>query len=158
VVENEKDNPAESEETGFRIADRRKFTPDGEIRQQDEEPAAEEAAQPDDTGPAEGAPSDQSEGREAEADEEADRGRTIDFTSFLLSLATTAMAHLGDVPDPGTGETSENLEAAQQMIDILSLLKEKTQGNLEPDEVRLIDDLLYELRMRFLSKAKVIQT
>ena len=75
----------------------------------------------------------------------------ITFTGFVLSLATTAAVHFGDIADPNTGERAEpNLQAAQQMIDIIAMLQEKTRGNLIEPEERLVDDLLYELRMRFV--------
>lgn len=75
----------------------------------------------------------------------------ISFAGFLLSLATTAAVHFGDVPDPDSGERAEpNLTAAQQMIDIIAMLQEKTRGNLSDAETRLVDDLLYELRLRFV--------
>src|SRR5688572_8041679 len=61
-------------------------------------------------------------------------GSAINFAAFIVSLAHTAAVHFGDVPDPITGETSEpNLPAAQQMIEILALLEEKTRGNLTPE-------------------------
>ena len=75
----------------------------------------------------------------------------ITFTGFVLSLATTAAVHFGDIADPNTGERAEpNLQAAQQMIDIIAMLQEKTRGNLIEPEERLVDDLLYELRLRFV--------
>ncbi len=75
----------------------------------------------------------------------------ITFTGFVLSLATTAAVHFGDIADPNTGQRAEpNLDAAQQMIDIIAMLQEKTRGNLIEPEERLVDDLLYELRMRFV--------
>ncbi len=75
----------------------------------------------------------------------------ISFAGFLLSLATTAAVHFGDVPDPESGEPAEpNLTAAQQMIDIIAMLQEKTRGNLSEAETKLVDDLLYELRLRFV--------
>lgn len=74
----------------------------------------------------------------------------ITFPAFVVSLAHTAAVHFGDVPDPVTGETMEqNLPAAQQMIGILSLLDEKTRGNLTAEERQLLDQILYELRMRY---------
>jgi hypothetical protein len=76
----------------------------------------------------------------------------ITFTGFVLSLATTAAVHFGDIPDPNTGEPAEpNLEAAAQMIGIIEMLQDRTQGNLSDAEAKLVDDLLYELRMRFVS-------
>jgi hypothetical protein len=75
----------------------------------------------------------------------------ISFAGFLLSLATTAAVHFGDVPDPDSGERAEpNLSAAHQMMDIKEMLQEKTRGNLSDAETRLVDDLLYELRLRFV--------
>ena len=79
----------------------------------------------------------------------------INFASFVLSLAHTAAVHFGDVPDPVSGTTAApNLAAAQQMIDILALLEEKTRGNLTPQERQLLEQLLFELRMRFVEAGK----
>jgi hypothetical protein len=76
---------------------------------------------------------------------------TINFVAFVLSLAHTAAVHFGDVPDPVSGQTSPaNLPAAQQMIDILALLEEKTRGNLTAEERQLLEQVLFELRMRFV--------
>jgi hypothetical protein len=76
---------------------------------------------------------------------------TINFVAFILSLAHTAAVHFGDVPDPVSGSKAEaNLPAAQQMIDILSLMEEKTRGNLTAEERQLLDQVLFELRMRFV--------
>ena len=75
----------------------------------------------------------------------------LTFAGFVISLATTAAIHFGDIEDPVTGQRGEpNLVAAQQMIDLIALLQEKTKGNLSPEETQLVDDLLYELRLRFV--------
>lgn len=75
----------------------------------------------------------------------------VTFTGFILSLATTAAVHFGDIADPNSGERHEpDLAAAAQMIEIIALMQEKTKGNLTAAETRLVDDLLYELRMRFV--------
>lgn len=75
----------------------------------------------------------------------------ITFSGFILSLATTAAVHFGDIADPNTGtRATPNLEAAAQMIELIALLQEKTKGNLLEPEERLVDDLLYELRVRFV--------
>jgi len=75
----------------------------------------------------------------------------VSFAGFVISLATTAAVHFGDIADPNTGERIEpDLAAAQQMIDLIALLQEKTKGNLTPEEAKLVDDLLYELRMRYV--------
>ncbi len=76
---------------------------------------------------------------------------TLSFTAFVVSLATTAAIHLGDLADPATGERLEpNLEGATQMIEILSLLEEKTRGNLTAEERQVLEQVLYELRVRYL--------
>jgi hypothetical protein len=73
------------------------------------------------------------------------------FTDFLLWLATMIAVQFGDLPHPETGEPLEpNLPAARHFIDIMGMLQEKTAGNLDPQEAKLIDDLLFELRRRFL--------
>jgi hypothetical protein len=82
---------------------------------------------------------------------ENQEGQGVTFTGFILSLATTAAVHFGDIADPNTGETVEpNLIGAAQMIELIALLQEKTKGNLSEPEAKLVDDLLYELRMRFV--------
>lgn len=76
----------------------------------------------------------------------------INFTSFLISLSSSAFIHLGDIPDPATGETNKDLSLAKQTIDLLGLLREKTQGNLLEEEEKLFDHLLYDLRMRYIKE------
>ena len=75
----------------------------------------------------------------------------INFVAFVLSLAHTAAVHFGDVPDPVSGAKAEaNLAAAQQMIDILALLEAKTRGNLTAEERQLLEQVLFELRLRYV--------
>ncbi len=75
----------------------------------------------------------------------------IDFSTFILSLSTTALYQMGLAPDLASGETPEpDALLARQTIDTLELLREKTRGNLDSDEEKLFDSLLYELRMRFV--------
>ena len=76
---------------------------------------------------------------------------SLSFTGFILSLATTAAVHFGDLPDPATGQApAQNLDGAAQMIEILSLLEQKTRGNLTAEERQVLEQVLYELRMRFV--------
>jgi hypothetical protein len=75
----------------------------------------------------------------------------ITFSGFILSLARTAAVEFGDIADPNTGERGEpNLLAAAQMIELIAMLQERTKGNLIEPEERLVDDLLYELRLRYV--------
>ena len=75
----------------------------------------------------------------------------LSFTAFVVSLASSAAIHFGDLPDPMTGEPAEvNLEGAAQMIEILALMEEKTRGNLTIEERQVLEQVLYELRLRFV--------
>ncbi len=75
----------------------------------------------------------------------------LSFTAFVVSLASTAAIHFGDLPDPISGEPGElNLDGAAQMIEILALLDQKTRGNLTAEERQVLEQVLYELRMRFV--------
>ena len=79
----------------------------------------------------------------------------VTFVGFVLSLAHTAAYHFGDVADPVTGQSGElNLGAAQQIIDILTLLDQKTRGNLTAEERQLMEQLVYELRMRYVEASR----
>jgi Domain of unknown function (DUF1844) len=80
----------------------------------------------------------------------ADAADGINFASFLISLGTQAFMHLGDIPNPMTQQREKDLPAAKQMIDLLGLLETKTQGNLTPDEERLLRQLLTDLRLRYV--------
>lgn len=77
----------------------------------------------------------------------------VDFSTFVLSLSTSALYHLGEVPDPVTGQIAKkNLVIARQTVDTLELLREKTVGNLEPEEANLLNSLIYELRMKVIKE------
>ncbi len=74
----------------------------------------------------------------------------INFATFIYSLSTSVLVHLGDVPDPTGQESRADLPLAKQTIDILGMLKEKTAGNLEEEESRFLENILTDLRMRFV--------
>jgi hypothetical protein len=80
----------------------------------------------------------------------------ITFSSFVLSLSSSALFHFGEIPDPVTNKKQKNIELAKQTIDILELLEKKTVNNLEKDEAVLLENLLYDLRMRFVNETKNI--
>ena len=77
----------------------------------------------------------------------------IDFTSFIFSLSTSALIQLGEVEDPFTQKSGKNLPLAKQTIDLIGMLMEKTKGNLAPQEERVIENILYDLRMRYIKAA-----
>ncbi len=77
----------------------------------------------------------------------------VTFSTFVLSIASSALVSLGEVPDPQTGKTNPDIMAAKHTIDVMGMLKEKTAGNLSPEEDRLLDDILYELRMKYVKNS-----
>lgn len=76
----------------------------------------------------------------------------VTFTTFVMSLASSALVQLGEVPEPETGTMQEELEHAKYTIDILSMLNDKITNGMDDDERRLMDGLLYELRMKYVAK------
>jgi len=78
----------------------------------------------------------------------------IDFATFVMSLSQSAFYQLGEVPDPITGQKETNLPAVHQTIDMLVMLKEKTKGNLTPEEAKLMEQMIYELQMKYVAKSK----
>ena len=77
----------------------------------------------------------------------------MDFSTFILSLNTSALIHLGDLPDPQSKQRTTNIEAAKHTIEILEIIKDKTTGNLSEEEGKLLDDVLYDLRMKYVKVA-----
>lgn len=82
----------------------------------------------------------------------------VDFHTFLLSLASSAMMHLGRVPDPSGAELETNLAMARQTIDILMMLRDKTQGNLDANEAVLLDRVLHDLRLAWVEESRAKQS
>jgi hypothetical protein len=137
----------DEKEKGFVIKDRRRVSDTGEAREGDA--AAEKQKEPD------ARPEAKPATEETRREEETPQGQAvpeINFASFIFSLGTSVMYHFGDFPDPVSKKAERNLEAAKQTIDIIAMLKGKTEGNLDPDEKGLIDGLLYELRMRYVKE------
>lgn len=79
----------------------------------------------------------------------------VDFSTFVLSLGTSVLYHLGVASDPETGISRTNLPMARQVIDIMSLLKNKTTGNLTLEEGKLLDTLLFDLRLKFVEACRL---
>ena len=77
-----------------------------------------------------------------------------DFGFFLSSLSMQAMISLGELPHPATNQPQVELEQAKNLIDILGMLQEKTKGNLTPEEQGLLEDVLYELRLKYVQKTE----
>lgn len=76
----------------------------------------------------------------------------VTFETFVMSLASSGLVQLGEVPNPETGTTHTDLLMAKHTIDILTMLQNKTKSCLQPDEARLLEGLIYELRMKYVMK------
>ena len=125
----------ESKPGGFTVTDRRAFSDSGEARP--ETPVA---------------PAPEGDGEAVAAGGPA--LPAVDFHTFVLSLGSSALMHLGELERPGAGAAEKDLPMAKHTIDILAMLQEKTKGNLTPDEAKLLESLLYDLRLRFVEARK----
>jgi hypothetical protein len=134
----------ESKQTskGFTVQDRRRFSPEGE--------AKEDAAEQTET---QARPSE--EQREIGSQETSGEAMSeINFSTFVIGLSTQALMHLGEIANPMSGKVEIDVPTAKQMIDILGLLKDKTRGNLNASEDRLMEDILFDLRMKYVEAVK----
>jgi hypothetical protein len=136
------DEEKQTEGKGFTVQDRRRFSPEtGEARQDAPEQTAPGAAAP---------------GRDAEAARVSQEEALpeINFSAFVISLSTQVLMNLGEIASPITGKVETDVLVAKQMIDILAMLKDKTRGNLNASEDRLIEDILFDLRMKYVEAVK----
>ena len=78
----------------------------------------------------------------------------MDFSTFILSLNASSLIHMGEIPDPEAMERSVNLPAAKHTIEILEIILDKTVGNLDETEKKLLEDILYNLRMKYMQQSK----
>ena len=126
------------EKGGFTVTDRRSFVEGGDLH-----PEADAAA----------APPPAAEGGAA-APGGTPNLPAVDFHTFVLSLGSSALLHLGELEHPDVGAPQKDLPLAKHTIDILVMLEEKTRGNLTPAEEKLIGSLLYDLRLRYVEAQK----
>jgi Domain of unknown function (DUF1844) len=147
----EKSAMAEKEgDKGFVVKDRRRFSTEEAGAEEDVRTQAGAAAQEDKKAEK------PSESASQQTTEEPERGPFPEVTlaTFIFSLSSSALVHLGEIPEPETNQTHVDLPMAKQIIDTLGMLQEKTLGNLDPDENRLLKSVLYDLRMRYVQKSK----
>lgn len=166
----------ENEEVHYKVADRRKFNPDGSLREgvtldaapvkpaapAEEKPVVAEsksAPQPEPVQETHIGPIDEDEEVAAAEDDGEIPGAQdpTSFVNFLSTLATNAAAALGAVPHPATGQRSLDLESGKYWLDILGMLRDKTKGNLHPQESRLLEGLLGDLRMQYVHLVKATE-
>lgn len=146
----------DNEEVLYKVADKRKFNADGSLRDGVTLEPAKIAGPPADEAVATATEEDFRDGTEG-FDEAEDDGAEIpgaqdpaSFVNFLSMLATNAATALGAVPHPATRQRGLDLESGKYWLDVLGMVKEKTNGNLHPQENRLLDGLLGDLRMQYV--------
>ena len=127
------------EEKGFVIKDRRSFDERGDLKEKEsaKEPKKEE-------------PKEQAPRKEPETPPLPE----VNFTSLIFSLSSTALFHLGEIPDPQTGKRAKDLPLAKHAIDTIAMLKEKTEGNLTEEEQKFVETVLTDVRWRYVNATK----
>lgn len=124
-----------------------------EMSEPEEEKPTEQKAKEEESDESVGTPSATSAGAPQTSPDQPQEFK-INFSTFAMSMTTSALMHMGLIEDHVTKKKETNLQLAQQDIDILSMLEEKTRGNLAEEEKKLIDEALYELRLRFVEASK----
>lgn len=142
---------------GFKVSDRRRFTVEGETKDEQSEAssAAEEVSPKSEEEPAAAKEEPQAPDGEPESTARKEEPPPpLDFSGLVLSLANTALFQLGMIKISESEEPKKDLSGARQTIDLLSLLEEKTQGNLTDTEKKLLSETLFQLRMAFVEASK----
>jgi len=129
------------EEKGFVIKDRRSFDKEGDLK---EEKAKEPKAAPE---------------KEKKEEAEMHEGQRpplpeVNFNSLIFSLSSSAFFNLGEIADPQTGERHKDLPLAKHSIDIIAMLRDKTKGNLDEEEQKFLENILADLRLRYVKAVK----
>ncbi len=145
----------QEDKRGFKVQDRRRFSAEGETKEGgDETPAASGEAIEIKSRPAASAPEAQAAEHRAASHPSSEPPPELTFAAFLWSLSEQALAALGEVPDPSSGTVSRDLLMAQQMIDIISMLRDKTRGNLDAHEQAMLTEILSGLQMKYVELAR----
>ena len=144
----------QEDKRGFKVQDRRRFSAEGETKAEGEEssdrndaPSPKPDAAPSKPEPASKPTASQPSNASAPAPE-------LTFAAFVWSLSEQALAALGEIPDPATGKVMHDLVMAQQMIDIIIMLRDKTRGNLDQHEQTLVQEILSTLQMKYVELAR----
>ena len=148
------------EEVSYKVADRRKFNPDGSVREgvvlDEPKPAVEPTVELPPVATT-SAPEHEEEEPIEEHEDVPGADDPASFVNFLTTLATNAAASLGAVPHPATGKRSLDLETGKYWLDVLAMIQEKTKGNLHPQEARLLDGVLADLRMQYVTVVRATE-
>jgi hypothetical protein len=132
----------ETEEKGFTVKDRRSFDDEGDLKNEKETAEAKQAEQ-------------QPEEEQKKSEEtQSPPLPEVNFNSLIFSLSSSALLHIGEIADPQTGQKRIDLPMAKHSIDIISMLRDKTKGNLDDEEQKFVDNILTDLRLRYVKAVK----
>jgi Domain of unknown function (DUF1844) len=155
------DSEEEKEQAkGFKVEDRRRFSAEGELKPEHRgpEPPPSRPSDPHSTTEATFSTTEATQPKAPQTSTAPSQRREaapeITFGTFVVGLSTQALVHLGELPDPHTNQGAEDLPAAQQLIDIIAMLKDKTRGNLDREEQSMLEGILFELRMKYVERAR----
>ena len=162
----------QEDKRGFKVQDRRRFSAEGETKEGGDAPSessepldikskpgasgAEPASKPTASGdqPAASGAHQESRRQSESSRQSSEPPPELTFAAFLWSLSEQALAALGEVPDPTSGKVTRDLTMAQQMIDIIAMLRDKTRGNLDPQEQAMLQEILSSLQMKYVELAR----
>ena len=158
------DDPSNEEEPELKVTDKRKFNPDGSLREGvtlEPEPEKEEPAPVVENilTPAAESMSESAAAATQTAEEEPDLDdeNPASFINFLSTLVTNAAAALGAIPHPVTGQKSVDLDTGRYWIDVLHMLRDKTHNNLTSQEARLMESVLSDLQLQYVTLARAAE-
>ena len=154
-----KDKDSENKEPAFKVQDRRRFSSEGETKADSEESPERVEMPPPESAAAKSPKPEQAARPSASQSSGPSRGAAapapeLTFAAFVWSLSEQALAALGEIPDPATGKVTHDLIMAQQMIDIIIMLRDKTRGNLDQHEQTLVQEILSTLQMKYVELAR----
>jgi hypothetical protein len=150
----------EEKPKAFKVEDRRRFSSEGELKAEHRTDAASSdhpaSAAAERITPPPPPPPDAATGFTAVNQPAASAAPIgeMSFATFMVSLSTQALVHLGEMPDPQSGQFAGDLLAAEQLIDLIAMLQDKTRGNLDEGETQLVQSILFELRMKYVERAR----
>ncbi|MGB0062262.1 DUF1844 domain-containing protein [Candidatus Binatus sp.] len=148
----------QEDKRGFKVQDRRRFSSEGEAKEGGDPPAASDEALEIKSKPAasaaETASKPEAAAHHAASHHPSEPPPELTFAAFLWSLSEQALAALGEIPDPVSGHAMRDLVMAQQMIDIIIMLREKTRGNLDAEEQAMLKEILSGLQMKYVELAR----
>jgi Domain of unknown function (DUF1844) len=150
----------QEDKRGFKVQDRRRFSAEGETKEGGDDKPSESGEALDIKSKPAASASEPASKPQAAAEQPASSRHSsepppeLTFAAFLWSLSEQALAALGEVPDPSSGQVSRDLIMAQQMIDIIAMLRDKTRGNLDAQEQAMLKEILSSLQMKYVELAR----